>query len=205
MNQRTAFLALTLVCILLTSFGGAVAAQDGTEMVDATAEEMAAQPDPLGQVCTYLPDGIEVYSNSIGVQCQQVGGGGIGVQAIVDYGFIDAVDVYGPGPVAARVCFAASGDMIFLDATTSPRAVSGLDEEAQDDLTCANIPTAGTVVIRPAEEVDTETVEEIEPVEEVEAEEETAVEEEEVTVEEEEAVEEEEEEVDPATLGRSIG
>ena len=111
--------------------------------------------------CTTLPPAIVVTALAGShPQCTRLDGAGIGVQSIVDSGFIDAVDVWGPVSAGVKVCFRAAGDLLFLDAVTSPRSISSLEGYLSDGMTCAEIYGPGSVVLIPGEgptETTTET------------------------------------------------
>ena len=88
------------------------------------------------------------YGLQSGVAFQQVDAAGIGNAQILKEGFIDALDVWGYVDQGVEVCFPGSGTLVFLDASTSPRALSSLDDYSKDDMTCATINSAGTVVLQ---------------------------------------------------------
>lgn len=89
------------------------------------------------------------YGLASGVQCQPVDGGGIGVQSIVDAGYIDAVDVWGYVEQGVELCFSQRGSLTFLDAATSPRTVSTIESYSKNGNTCTYMTRAGTVVLAP--------------------------------------------------------
>ena len=109
-------------------------------------------PRPLVQTCQTLPDSIQVKTTSLVTQCQQVGAAGIGVQSVIDNGFIDAVDVWGGLGDGVEVCFRASGSLILLDTATSPRAQMTLSSYSRDDMICAELDRLGIVVLVPTAE-----------------------------------------------------
>jgi len=80
---------------------------------------------------------------------QRIGAAGIGVQWIINAGFIDAIDVWGDD-VQGEVCLEGVGSLLFLNASTSPRAQSWLDSYQRDGRTCAVLAGPGTVVLMPA-------------------------------------------------------
>ncbi len=109
---------------------------------------------PLATTCIDLNQatGIAVratYGLASGVQCQRLDGGGIGVQAIVDGGFIDAVDVWGYVEQGVEVCFPQAGELLFLDARTMPRAIAPLASTVVDGMTCGAVETPGSIVLMP--------------------------------------------------------
>ena len=85
-----------------------------------------------------------------GVYFRQLDGAGIGVQSLIDAGFIDAVDVYGYAEQGVEVCFPHVGRVIFLDANTSPRAMAPLASTVVNGQTCVSIDSPGSLVLLPA-------------------------------------------------------
>ena len=86
-----------------------------------------------------------------GVYFRQLDGAGIGVQSLIDAGFIDAVDVYGYAEQSVEVCFPHVGRVIFLDANTSPRAMVPLASTVVNGQTCVSINSPGSLVLLPAD------------------------------------------------------
>ena len=121
------------------------------------AEELptaTATPRPLAVTCPTLSQfGIAVhatYGLASGVQCQRLDGGGIGIQSIVEAGFIDAVDIWGYVEQGVEVCFPQPGRLLFLDARTMPRAIMPLESTVIDGMTCASIASPGSLVLMPS-------------------------------------------------------
>ena len=85
-----------------------------------------------------------------GVQCQQLDGGGIGIQALAE-NYISAVDIWGYVDQGIEVCFPQAGRLIFLDARTIPRSMSLMQSHISDGMTCASIETPGSIVLLPPE------------------------------------------------------
>ena len=112
-----------------------------------------ATPRPLAVTCPALSQfGIAVqatYGLASGVQCQRIDGGGIGLQSIVEDGFIDAVDIWGYVEQGVEVCFPQSGRLLFLDARTMPRAIGPLGSTVVNGMTCALIASPGSIVLMP--------------------------------------------------------
>jgi tartrate-resistant acid phosphatase type 5 len=80
----------------------------------------------------------------------------IGNMDVLNQGVIQAVDVFGMTHSGAgmarfnssvRVCLQGSGRLLYLDATTQPRALSELPATSEGGYTCAAILNAGTVVL----------------------------------------------------------
>ena len=114
----------------------------------------SATARPLATTCIDLHQatGIAVhatYGLASGVQCQRLGGGGIGLQSIVEAGFIDAVDVWGYVEQGVEVCFPQLGELLFLDASAMPRAVTPLASHIVNGMTCGAIETPGSIVLMP--------------------------------------------------------
>ncbi len=86
-----------------------------------------------------------------GVQCQQVDAAGIGIQSVIDAGFIDAVDVWGYVEQGVEICFPQQGAIVFLDAATAPRSQAPVAYLARDGMTCAMLDRPGTVVLVPGQ------------------------------------------------------
>ena len=102
------------------------------------------------QTCLNLPAWIQVLAYTPGTQCQILSGAGIGVQSIIDAGPLGAVDIWGPPGLQADVCFAAFGEIIFLNATTSPRSQQTLPMfYPGDGRTCTYINQPGMVILMP--------------------------------------------------------
>ena len=112
-------------------------------------------PRPLAVTCPALSQatGIVIqatYGAGSGVQCQRIGGGGIGIQSIIDAGFIDAVDIWGYVEQGVEVCFPQAGHLLFLDARAMPRAIAPLESTVVNGMTCAAITTPGSIVLMPS-------------------------------------------------------
>ena len=107
-------------------------------------------PKPPVNTCTQLPSNIRVAPAVGGPQCTQVAGGSIGNPSVLAAGVIDAVDVWSHIPGSGvEVCIQGGGRLTFLDALTSPRAVSSLSAYTVNGFTCAVISGPGTVVLQP--------------------------------------------------------
>ena len=102
MIRKSLFSILAAVCLLLALGVGIASAQSSDEMDSmGMMDEMMYVSD----TCAMLPASIMVSSSTMGVECQQVSGGGIGVPSILSAGVIDAVDVWGSMDISAEVCF----------------------------------------------------------------------------------------------------
>lgn len=80
----------------------------------------------------------------------------VGNLQVVDAGIIMAVDVFGldlnGNPIntfnaAVKICLPGSGGIYFLDANQMPRQPQALPVSAENGMSCAMIPNAGTVVL----------------------------------------------------------
>ena len=83
-----------------------------------------------------------------GIQCKRVGPEGVGIQWVLDLGFIDAIDCWGYVEQGVQVCFPQLGAVVFLDASTSPRHDSDeYSAHISAGKTCVSIIRAGTIVL----------------------------------------------------------
>ncbi len=116
-------------------------------------------PPPAVQTCAMLKGSFATISATFGlasgVQCQQVGAAGIGIQSVIDAGFMAAVDVWGYVEQGVEICFPQLGSLTFLDAATSPRSVSTIQSYGDGGNTCTHLTRAGTVVLAPGAPTET--------------------------------------------------
>ncbi|MCY4071278.1 MAG: SH3 domain-containing protein [Chloroflexi bacterium] len=91
------------------------------------------------------------YGFTSGIQFRRLGQDGIGDQAALAGGFLDALDVYGYVEQGVEVCFPMLGRLLFLDAATAPRAVSELPSQRDGYHTCARLDRPGTLVLAPGD------------------------------------------------------
>ena len=82
-----------------------------------------------------------------GIVFQRRGPGAIGIQKVIDLGFLDAVDVWSKIGSGFSVCFPQTGRVVFLEAATSPRTLHYPEYHHEDGFTCASMTTAGTMVL----------------------------------------------------------
>ena len=130
-------------------------AQDSGDSQDkrrASSSSQKATPTPRAtqgfyQSLNNLPPGIEVNNWMMGAQGRRVGALGVGNQAIIDQGLLDAIDMWGYITPGIEVCFAQFGRLVLLDAAYSPRRIIPLASYQRDGMTCAIIDRAGTVVL----------------------------------------------------------
>lgn len=147
---------------------GHTSIQGNSNICDLSAEELVTggdsvdinlTPPPVVQTCATLPGGsaavTATFGLASGVQCQQLGASGIGIQSIIDAGFIAAVDVWGYVEQGVEICFPQLGSLTFLDAATSPRTVSTIQSYGDGGNTCTHLTRAGTVVLAPGAPTET--------------------------------------------------
>ena len=79
---------------------------------------------------------------------QIITGAAIGSQALLDAGYWQGIDVWGDVSAGATVCFPGNGQLIFLDASTSPRTQKSIGYYSWNGYTCATINTPGSVLFR---------------------------------------------------------
>ncbi len=89
------------------------------------------------------------YGLDSGVHFRQLDGAGIGIQSIIDAGYLAALDVYGYVEQGVEVCFPQIGRVVFLDARTMPRAIVPLESTVRDGMTCVSISSPGSLVLLP--------------------------------------------------------
>ena len=82
-----------------------------------------------------------------GIQFNRLSNYGVGDPAVIEMGFLDAVDVWGNIGRGYSVCFPQAGRIVFLDAATSPRTLMEVDNVIDDGYTCAAMNRAGTMVL----------------------------------------------------------
>jgi len=97
--------------------------------------------------CPNLPPGIEVFAYKRNTHCQVVDAEGVGRADLTARGILAAVDIWNDVPQGVEVCFHARGELVFLDAAFAPRLLAILDGYVRDSMTCAEIPSAGTVAL----------------------------------------------------------
>ena len=128
---------------------------DADEIVEGSGSSDINLPPKPAQpgTCATLPSATAVvtarYGLASGVQCQLVDGPGIGVQSVVDAGFITAVNLWAYVEQGVEVCFPHIGSVSFIDTAASPRVVSVIESYRRGGSTCATVTRPGTVVLRP--------------------------------------------------------
>lgn len=144
-NSHTDILGASDICDL-----------DEDEMVEGTGStNISIPPPPVPATCRDLPPGVATvsatYGLTSGVQCQIVDGAGIGVQSVVDAGFIAAVNIWAYVEQGVEICFPRLGSLIFLDSGITPRTVSAIDAYRKGHSVCTHLTRPGTVVLMPGE------------------------------------------------------
>ena len=89
------------------------------------------------------------YGLDSGVHFRQLDGAGIGIQSIIDAGYLAALDVYGYVEQGVEVCFPQIGRVVFLDARTMPRAITSLPATVKNGMTCVYLNSPGSLVLLP--------------------------------------------------------
>lgn len=129
---------------------------DADDIVEGSGTKaISIPPPPTPATCRDLPPGVATvsatYGLTSGVQCQIVDGAGIGIQSVVDAGFIAAVNLWAYVEQGVNICFPRLGSLIFLDSGITPRAVSAIDAYRTGHSVCARLTRPGTVVLMPGE------------------------------------------------------
>ncbi len=88
----------------------------------------------------------QASGSGLSANIRRLDAAGIGLQWIINAGFIAALDIWGED-IPDEVCLDGFGSLLFLDASSSPRAESWLDSVQRDGQTCAEIDGPGTVVL----------------------------------------------------------
>ena len=82
-----------------------------------------------------------------GIEFNRLDNCGVGDPAVIDMGFLDAVDIWSNIGSGYEVCFPQPGRIVFLDAATAPRSLIFPDYNHDDGWTCASMGIAGTMVL----------------------------------------------------------
>ena len=115
-------------------------------------EARSTYAPPARSTCeTGLPLTITLSDIADGMQCQVVGDSGVGNQQVVDAGYLGAVDIWGYIAGGVDVCFDQRGEFVFLDAATSPRALSALSGYSGNGGSCVRLDRLGTLVLLPSD------------------------------------------------------
>lgn len=123
---------------------------------EKTPVPTATERPPTAATCVGLREATGIAVNATfglasGVQCQQLDGGGIGIQALAE-NYIAAVDIWGYVDQGVEVCFPqATGRIFFLDARMIPRSVVPMQSYVADNMLCASTETPGSIVLLPPE------------------------------------------------------
>ena len=124
---------------------------------DGGSARISATPIPQPRVPTgeslMATTGIKVsapFGLDSGIQFQRRDARAIGIQSVIDAGFIDVVDIWGYAEQGWEVCFPQSGQFVFLDAANSPRAPEPMTAYRNvAGYTCASDQRAGMLVLVP--------------------------------------------------------
>lgn len=110
----------------------------GGGLADMTAQEALA----TRYVSVHSNDGM----NS-GIQFRRLTNWGVGDPAVIDMGYLDAVDIWSHIGGGYEICFPQIGRIVFLDASISPRSLAYPEYSHNDGWTCASLDRAGTMVL----------------------------------------------------------
>ena len=108
---------------------------------DGQGQSVTNSPDPDSPIVVYAD------SESPAFHARRVSDAGIGVQSIIDEGYLDAVDLWGQQGMDAEVCIKGVGAPLLLDAAFSPRAPVWLKGVIRDGMTCVTLDRTGTLVL----------------------------------------------------------
>lgn len=130
-----------------SSSGGSRGGRSGGADPSATPEPVFQGP-PTGEAIQkfgiMVSAELGLYS---GIQFQRRDLSAVGNHSVFDLGVRDVVDIWGNISGEYEVCFPQAGDIVFLDASTSPRTVSSLEHFTRDGYTCASHAAAGMMVL----------------------------------------------------------
>ncbi len=83
-----------------------------------------------------------------GVQAQQIDESAVGIQSVIDAGFIDGVNVWGYAEQTVEVCFPQSeGALVFLDTSTIPTTVSPMTATVRNGMICGTSNGPGSIIL----------------------------------------------------------
>ena len=82
-----------------------------------------------------------------GIQFQRIKPINVGIQSVIDLGFLDGVDAWSNIGSGYEVCFPQAGVILFADAANAPRFVEEIDYYTRDHYTCASETRAGTMIL----------------------------------------------------------
>ena len=82
------------------------------------------------------------------VACRTLSAGGVGNQAVIDMGLVNAVDISGTVSGQLTVCLQGTGSMVFLDSAGVPRTPAPIASYiGSSGTTCATLTTTGTLAL----------------------------------------------------------
>ena len=102
-------------------------------------------PKPSNTCQSMMPDHIVISGAHERTECKVVGA--VGIQSLDDAGITAAVDIWAWTSTQLEVCFRGTGRLVFLDATTAPRAIRSPSAHVRAAMTCTNIQGPGTVIL----------------------------------------------------------
>ena len=112
--------------------------------------EPASPPTPVPSTCASMPADASIFGYQSGTACKVLDASGVGNQAVLDAGFIRAVDIFGDLSSPVTACFGhGTGIIILLDAANSPRNIVPLRARIEYGMICADVDRAGTVLLMP--------------------------------------------------------
>ncbi len=128
-----------------------IAAANASTEADAGGGEADAGEETSGSLCNSLAAHIVVADAPENTHCREVDAAGVGNNALIDYGFIHAVDIFGEIDTLEACFVHDSGTIVLLDAAFSPRSIVPLRTWTAADMRCARIDRAGTAVLMPVD------------------------------------------------------
>ena len=98
-----------------------------------------------------LPAGVSVNSATPGISYCAVGDAEVGVDWIIEAGYMEAIDFWDPdgAQVQANVCFDGVGALLLLDAAYTPRRPVWLLSTLRYGKTCTQLDREGTLIFMP--------------------------------------------------------
>lgn len=91
---------------------------------------------------------IALSGTTTGVACRLLNANGVGNQAVLDMGLVNAVDISGNVSGQLTVCLQGTGNMIFLDSAGVPRTPAPIASySGSNGTTCATLTTTGTLAL----------------------------------------------------------
>ena len=111
-----------------------------------------AEPTPMTHTAEELV--AEGYSVSAthglrsGLEAQHVAPSGVGVQSVLDAGYIDGVNLWGYAEQTVEVCFKqGSGALVFLDSNKTPRVAEPMKATLKSGKLCGTVNGPGSIIL----------------------------------------------------------